>query len=1430
MRKLALAFALLLTAFGGLAAFLGAPVVTNAGADEADKTFLGDLISRALSTPASRVTVGAVDGALSSDATIRNIVIADKDGPWLKLDKARLVWRRLALLQKRLEVDSLEIGRLEVLRKPAASTEAAPQSDQPLLPELPVKVVVKKFALAELALGAPLAGVAATLSAQGQASLGDPAEGLDLTLEARRLDQPGRFDAKVQLQPKTEHLGVKLLFEEPAGGLVARLADLPGLPPVRLSVDGDGKLDDFASKLDFVAGETIGAKGGATLKREGAGRRMSLDLDARIEGLLPPVAAGVFAGSTKLAGGVRFGDDGSVGFERVAVQSQTARLDIAGAIDRNRVADVTLTARALPTDGAKTVAGRVAIGRFDIDAAIKGPLAAPRVDAKLDIANAHLPEAGVGRATATLALAPLPAPAGAETRFSLQANADVAGLQAADPAIARAVGDRAGLRLVARIDPGGVAEVSEFKLDGAGLDARFAGRVGAKEIRGRLDLALPELARFASLSGLKLKGRVEGGFDVSGAPAPGALQADGKLTAAGFGTGLAPLDAALGERFALTGTILKPPLGFGFRDLKLDGRKLALRLDGVALPDRADIRLTGALDDLAAIDPRLAGKADLTANLTGGLEHPDVEARLATKDARALGRPIEALVVALKATDLVAAPAFAATLAGSVAGKPAKGNIVGARRGAIWRLDTVDVAIGSATLKGAVALAGDEADGELVFGAANLDDLSPLALMKLAGDLDAKLTLKRGPGQSVAVQGRGSQLRLGEAKIDRFSADLVADDVAGKPTLAGTLSVDRADIAGEQVQRIRFEAQPAAKGGAMTLSAQARGFDVSATGRLTTTQATRLDLTRLEARRGGKRIALASPGAVTLDQGRVTLERIALGIDGGRVELDGRVAPDLDVLAKTRALPLSVVDLVAPGTGLAGALDAEARLSGSSSAPRGDWRVTLQRFTAPPLRANALQPLSIAASGRLNDGRTSLEATIRNPQLGPVTIKGSAPLDPAGALDLTVAGKLDLGFLNAKLAPDGRRVSGRADIAARIVGPARAPKVEGGATLAGVAFSDADSGLKLSDLAGRIVGDAASLRLENVTGRARNGGTIGVSGRVSLDAGAGLPGEIRISAKGAELLNRPEATAVADVALTVSGPLARRPVVAGQITFDRLDVTIPERLPAGVRPIAKTRHVNAPPRVQRRLAAQKKAQAAAKGGGVDAQLDLTITAPNRVFVRGRGVDAELSGELKVKGAAADPSVVGGFQMRRGRLLVAGKRLDFARGNLVFTGAMAPELDFLAQTQAGDATVKIGLNGPAAQPDFAFTSEPDLPQDEIFARLLFGKSTGGLAPAQLIQLAVVAAQFAGGDGNDAFEKMRRQLGVDSLDVNLGGDGGVGVGARKAINDRISVGVKAGAKPKDSGVSVDVDLTRRLRLQGEATAGGGASVGVGFEMEY
>ena len=96
-----------------------------------EKGVLAAIIERALSTPGMRVNVGAVDGALSSDALIRDVTISDDQGVWLRLDRARLIWSRAALLRGQLLVNRLEIGHLEFLRKPQPTASAETPASVP---------------------------------------------------------------------------------------------------------------------------------------------------------------------------------------------------------------------------------------------------------------------------------------------------------------------------------------------------------------------------------------------------------------------------------------------------------------------------------------------------------------------------------------------------------------------------------------------------------------------------------------------------------------------------------------------------------------------------------------------------------------------------------------------------------------------------------------------------------------------------------------------------------------------------------------------------------------------------------------------------------------------------------------------------------------------------------------------------------------------------------------------------------------------------------------------------------------------------------------------------------------------------------------------------------------------------------------------------
>jgi translocation and assembly module TamB len=71
-------FSLHLKTLAALVAFL--VLCASAHAAEGDKGVLADLISRALSSPSTNVSIGAVDGVLSSDASISDIVLSDRQG------------------------------------------------------------------------------------------------------------------------------------------------------------------------------------------------------------------------------------------------------------------------------------------------------------------------------------------------------------------------------------------------------------------------------------------------------------------------------------------------------------------------------------------------------------------------------------------------------------------------------------------------------------------------------------------------------------------------------------------------------------------------------------------------------------------------------------------------------------------------------------------------------------------------------------------------------------------------------------------------------------------------------------------------------------------------------------------------------------------------------------------------------------------------------------------------------------------------------------------------------------------------------------------------------------------------------------------------------------------------------------------------------
>jgi translocation and assembly module TamB len=339
---------------------------------------------------------------------------------------------------------------------------------------------------------------------------------------------------------------------------------------------------------------------------------------------------------------------------------------------------------------------------------------------------------------------------------------------------------------------------------------------------------------------------------------------------------------------------------------------------------------------------------------------------------------------------------------------------------------------------------------------------------------------------------------------------------------------------------------------------------------------------------------------------------------------------------------------------------------------------------------------------------------------------------------------------------------------------------------------------------------------------------VSATGSLGIFGSPKLPVDLRI--KTSALRFDDQRTAKGDIAadLSLKGNLNGASTLSGAVDIARLDIQIPQSLPASVEAL-ELKHRNAPPHI---LAAQPEAEPDERASLPSSiALSLTIRAANRIFVTGRGLDAQLGGELQLLGSAETPRALGAFTLERGRLALLGRTLDLTSGSVNFNGDLDPLLNFVATTDASGTQINVTVSGQASGPKFSFSSNPELPEDEILALLLFNKSLGELSPFQVAQLASEVGELSGISGGPGIlSGLKSGIGIDTLNITTGKDGESAISAGSYINEKLFVGFEQGLGGDSSRVKVDLDITKNLKLRGETDTDGQSKLGVGVEWNY
>lgn len=1283
---------------------------------EQQKDWFVQFVEGQLSTPDRQIRISNIDGALSSQASIREITISDTEGVWLRVNNAAIDWDQGALFGGRLLVRQLSADSIEYLRNavPSSDVNLPPPEAQPLqIPEFPVAVQLDKLSVPKVSFGEGVFGLGSEVSLSGNLTL----EGGSLTsaLDITRLDGPGgRLDAKLAYTKADKAVDVAVTLTEPPNGILANLLNVEGKPEIALSVTGKGPLENLATTMALDAGGTRALAGTATIAGAADGLVVKADLGGPIGTLVAPDYRAFFGSDTRLQADALVKSAGGIDVSRLALSGGQLSLDgqlattSDGFLSRlaftGTIADAAGAPVVLPVPGgATTISGADLKVDFG-GAATDGWTASTTMRG---FSNGELAAREVTIGASGIA-ANLSDPA--QRRLTFNADGKIEGISSADPDVTTALGSSAGFGLAGLWSAGEPLKLAELRLVGKALTLALSGEVADAVFTGKIGIETSSIAPFSGLAGRELGGAMSltaagtlsplsGGFD---------LTLDG--TATNLSLGDASLDRVLDGRVALSGRVARNEQGLVAEGFKLGNDKVAVAANGNFATGRADFSFGATLGDLALLSDNASGRLEITGSAKGT---GDVALRLTGRvpKGRLAGKSLDNAQFGFDGM-----LASNGALQGALTGDAALGGTDVTLAGTVLsdeagrRLNGLRFSAGATTLTGDLA---QDADGliagQLALTSSDISTAAALAAIPASGSANATITLAAdGKRQSATVSGRVNDLSANDVRVGSADIRATLSDLFGAPAVSGTIAARTLSAAGFVVDRLDAEA---AQSGATTS--------------FTVTAATESDRT------------LSGAG-------------------------------------------LTPVTATAKGT-LVGRL------------------VTIDSLTAA--------------------GRGGLQ----------LSGSGRVPLDGAGlAIDITGSAPLALG--NRFVADRGGQLSGTANLKARVTGSLAAPQFTGTISTGGAGYVDPELNLHLVDIGGSATLNGQRLVIDTLSARLATGGSVSVGGSVGLTGGNAADIAVRLTdaryADGAMFV----ATVSGNLQLT--GELARSPLLSGNVAIEKADIAIPESL-GGTAALVEPQHRNTPAGAAATLARAKvdeRGRSGSAGGGTSAlRLDVDVTAPNQIFVRGRGLDAEVAGQVKLTGTLSDIRPVGGFSLTRGRMAILGQRITFEQGSVTLVGDLDPFLDFRARTEGDGITVFVDVTGRVSDLDISFSSNPTLPEDEVLARLLFKRSMGELTPLQLAKLAGAAAELAGGGGGSLVDSLRSKAGLADLDVVTGEDGSLAVQAGTYLQDNIYLGVQAGADG-NSRVTVNLDITDDIRARASTGTNGDTSLGVFYEKDY
>jgi len=573
------------------------------------------------------------------------------------------------------------------------------------------------------------------------------------------------------------------------------------------------------------------------------------------------------------------------------------------------------------------------------------------------------------------------------------------------------------------------------------------------------------------------------------------------------------------------------------------------------------------------------------------------------------------------------------------------------------------------------------------------------------------------------------------------------------------------------------------------------------------------------------------------EDGPVELHQLALRIGEGLLRASGMLAAErIQLDAQIQDLPLATFGFAGvPET--AGAMEGTFRLHGHPSDPSAELQLQFRDVRPGPRHAWDGPAALFSVTAWLENQRLNSRFLLEGLTGRPVEMELDLPLaislspihldwPPTAPVRGHLKAETNLGELASLFVLDVHRLSGNCSIQLEISGTAEHPELTGHIHVIDGAYEHEFMGTILRNLQVEMSGERERFNIDRLSASDGDGGTINAHGTLYLYPDADYPFEVALTLNRFRLLRNDTARAIGEGFFQWRGD-RQESLLTGELTISPMELRIPERQPAALIDLSITEINGAgiseneaptPPERQHRL-----------------NLHLDAHLPDRGFVRGRGLDSEWSGQLRLRGDLSDPDISGSLSIVRGRFLFFGKRLAITRGIVTLDGSFPPTpfLDVAAESRSGGINAILTLSGNIVAPEIQLSSIPEMPEDEVLARLLFGREAARISPWQAITIAQAVNRLrGGGSAFDVMGETRRILRVDQIEIRESdlNDGETLVSVGKYMSDRVYVELERGIQAEAGRAMVEVELTPSIRLETEIGTNAEGGLGLIWLWDY